>query len=438
MHQLLPSRPAGPFAGLRVIEFGRFIAAPYCAQLLADGGADVIKVEPFEGDETRRNGEVMPGEGRQFLNKNRGKRSIAVDLSDRRVLAAVRRLVEGADVVLANFRPGLARRLGLDYESVAAVNPRVIYAENTAFGDAGPMADAPGMDIILQGYTGMATLTDDGPRPLDEPFVDYGAAMLLAWGIATALYHRERSGVGQCVTTSLLQSALMLQNNSVNAIDRVDGPRLASAARTKAVAEPRVNGAAAMSRRRTPEPPRLARAYSGFYETSDGFISIICPGRANRQRLLDLLGLEDPWVSQPGWQPEDAATHAAHVRLCVASRFREHPTDHWLRALRTAGLPVGPVQFKEDVLQDPHTWENGFLLRLEHERVGGMTVVAPPVRFSETPLTMRSAPPLLGRHTREILHEVRLSDFDIDALVADGAARDSSCDTRDEQVEAPR
>src|SRR5262249_14985480 len=149
---------SGPFAGLRVVELGRFIAAPYCGQLLADGGADVIKVEPLEGDESRLNSFLMPGEGRQFLNKNRGKRSIAVSLRDERALAAVKQLAESADVVIANFRPGVAKRLGLDYATLSATNPRLIYAENSAFGDDGPLAGAPGMNTILEGYAGMTQL----------------------------------------------------------------------------------------------------------------------------------------------------------------------------------------------------------------------------------------------------------------------------------------
>ena len=186
----------GPYDGLRVIEFGRFIAAPYAAQLLADGGAEVIKVEPLLGDNTRQAQPVIPGEGRQYLNKNRGKRSLAVDLSNPEILEAVRSLVGGVDVVIANFRPGIAERLDLDYASVSGDNPRVIYAENTAFGPRGPLAGAPGMDIAIQAYSGFAPLDERGPSPLPFPAIDYAAALLIAWGIATSLYHRERTGRG--------------------------------------------------------------------------------------------------------------------------------------------------------------------------------------------------------------------------------------------------
>ena len=179
----------GPFLGLRVVELGRFIAASYCGQLFADGGADVVKVEPLEGDASRRSGtQLTPTEARQYLNKNRGKRSLAVKLNDPEVLAAIKTLARGADVLITNFRPGLAVRFGLDYDTVASTNPRIVYAENTGFGHEGPLAGVAGMDLALQGYTGLAPLTPAGPLTLADPFIDYGAALLMAFGISTALF----------------------------------------------------------------------------------------------------------------------------------------------------------------------------------------------------------------------------------------------------------
>ena len=154
----------------------------------------MIKVEPPTGDNTRQVNPVIPGEGRQYLNKNRGKRSLAVDLGNDEVIASVRELVSSADIVIANFRPGIAERLGLDYESVRSANPTVIYAENTAYGHDGPLAGEAGMDIALQAYSGFAPLDERGPHPLPFPAIDYAAALLIAWGIATSLYHRERTG----------------------------------------------------------------------------------------------------------------------------------------------------------------------------------------------------------------------------------------------------
>ncbi|HXH21293.1 MAG TPA: CoA transferase [Dehalococcoidia bacterium] len=411
----------GPFEGLRVIEFGRFIAAPYCAQLLADGGADVIKVEPVEGDATRRNGPVIPGEARQYLNKNRGKRSMAVDLSNPEVLAGVRRLVHGADVVITNFRPGQAKRFGLDYESVSAVNPRVVYAENTAFGEDGPMAGAPGMDIIVQAYTGLSQFTANGPIPPVDPLVDYGAALLLAWGISTALYHRERSGRGQKLNVSLLQAALVLQNNHLNHIDVIDGWRHEFVEYLKTAFVEGKSWAEVLAHRQSLLPDAFGRAYYGFFATCDGTIAIAAGGRPNQLRMLKLLDLEDRWVTEPGWLPEDGRAHAERMHERVASKLREQTSEYWLRAFTEAGIPAAPVRMKDEVLEDRQAWENGFYVRLEHELVGGLTVVAPPVVFSETPLAAKDPPPPLGKHTRELLVEAGLDEEAIDRLAAAGA-----------------
>ncbi len=414
----------GPFAGLRVVEFGRFIAAPYCAQLLADGGADVIKVEPLDGDDTRRNGQVIPGEGRQYLNKNRGKRSLAVDLGRPEVVEAVRRLVDRADVVIANFRPGIAERMGLDHASVAARNPRVIYAENTGYGRRGPRADAPGMDVALQAYSGIAHLGPRGPEMLANPIIDYAAGLLMAWGISTALYHRERSGRGQKLDVALLQAALVLQNNTVNHVDAVDGWRHDFVEYLKTAFAEGHTWADVIERRDAMMPVRLARAYYGFLPTQDGTIALAGGGRVVQRRILEVLQLEDPWVTDPDFETEDAAGHLDRAYERVCARLAEHPTAYWLAAFGANGVPVAAYQAPQQVLDDEQAWANDFLVRLEHELLGGVTVVAPPVKFSDTPLAAGAASPVLGRHTREVLREAGLADPAIDRLAAEGAVVD--------------
>ena len=269
----------GPYTGLKIVELGRFIAAPYCGQLLADGGADVIKVEPLVGDDARRNGTRFSlTEARQYLNKNRGKRSIALQLSDPRIVKVVQNLLHKADVTIVNFRPGQGEKLGLDYATVARTNPRIVYAQNTAFGTRGPLAGRAGMDILLQAYTGMAPLTDAGPRPLEDPFVDYTAALLMAWGIATALYNRERTGQGQKLDVSLLQAALVIQNNSIHHVDAVDGWRKGFVEHLKtAFAEGRT--ITEVLERRETLKPSISPPYYGFFETKDGYVVIGAGGR---------------------------------------------------------------------------------------------------------------------------------------------------------------
>ncbi len=406
----------GPFEGIRVVEFGRFIAAPYCGQLLADGGADVIKVEPIEGDETRRNGAIVPGEGRQFLNKNRGKRSLAVDLSDPQVGRWVRQLAARADVVVANFRPGQAERLGLNYDQLSVENPRLIYAENTAYGRAGPMADAPGMDIVLAGYSGLLTITEAGPLPPPEPIIDYTAGLLLAWGVSTALFARERSGRGQRLDVALLQAALVLQNNHVNHVDIIDGWRAEFVSYLKDAFAQGATWGDVLAKRGELQPHAPAQVYYGFLRTADGVISVAALARPLRLKMMEVVGFDDRWSREPGWEPEDARSYLTDLKELVEGILREKPSAHWIDRLSAAGIPCGPMRLRESVIDDEQVLANEFVTRLEHDTLGAMTVVGPPVRFSETPLATPSASPLLGNATAEVLREAGASLDEIAAM----------------------
>jgi crotonobetainyl-CoA:carnitine CoA-transferase CaiB-like acyl-CoA transferase len=420
----VPAPHPGPFAGLRVVEFGRFIAAPYCAQLLADGGADVIKVEPLDGDDARRNGTRISGtEARQFLNKNRGKRAIAADLSNPDVLSAICRLCERADVVIVNFRPGQARKLGLQYEPLARANPRLIYAANTGYGSQGPLAGAPGMDMVLQGYSGLAHAGERGPEALMDPIIDYTAALLMSFGIATALYQRAQSGRGQQLEVSLLQAALMLQNNHINHIDAIDGWRHEFADYLKEAFARGDSWADVLERRRRLAGSRLTQSYYGFFRTRDGVIALAGGSRLLQQKICDVLGFDDPWVRDTQWKPDDAEAHAERILGETTARIGARTTEDVLQALDRAGVPAGRVQFKEQLVDDPQALANGYFVRLQHETVGGMTVVGPPLSLSETPFRADRPPPVLGRHSRQILREAGLADTRIDELAAARAVR---------------
>ena len=410
----------GPYDGLKVVELGRFIAAPYCGQLLADGGADVVKIEPLLGDDARHNGTRLSAtEARQFLNKNRGKRSVAVDLKDARVRQTVVRLAVEADVILANFRPGQAESLGLGYEAIHAQNPRVVYAENTGFGKVGPMADKPGMDVLLQAYAGIATPERGGPKMNPDPIIDYTAGLLLAWGIATALYVRERSGQGQRLDVSLLQAALVIQNNSVNHIDAVDGWRhdfvdyLKDAFAEGATLDDVLD-------QREVLKPNVQPPYYGLFPTGQGFLAIAAGGLGLRKKVAELLEIDDPGIADVNFQPEDVMAYTQEVRNQVIKALASKSAAEWQARFEQAGVPAGVVNFKDQILDDEQAWANEYLVRLEHEEVGGMTVVAPPVKFDETPLSVRGPTPRLGQHTREVLGEAGLSAQEIQALVDEG------------------
>lgn len=414
---------AGPYAEMKVIEFGRFIAAPYCGQLLADGGADVIKVEPLLGDDARRNGtRLSKTEARQYLNKNRGKRSVAVNLSDQRVRGAIRALVDQADVVIANFRPGQGEKLGLDYASVSASNPRLVYAENSAFGHRGPLAGKAGMDAILQGYTGLAPMTAAGPTMQADPFVDYTAALLMAWGIATALFHRERTGVGQKLDVSLLQAALVIQNNSINHIDAVDDWRHGFVQYLKDAFQQGVSFAEILEHRNSLKPA-IQPPYYGFFRTRDGVMALGAGGRGLQKRVAELLQVEDPALADDQFIPTDISAYTTRMRQQTAAALMRETTAHWIEVFDRAGLPAGPVQFKDQLLDDPQAWENDYLVRLEHEEIGGMTVVGPPVKFSESPLSTGPASPSLGRHTLAVLTEAGLNQDQLERMLADGVIK---------------
>jgi len=264
-----------PFAGIEVVEFGQFIAVPFCAQLLAEGGARVIKIEALEGDPVRQLSPLVPGETRHFLSRNRGKRSLPLDLRHRRAKDVIERLLARADVILTNFRPGLAEEFGLDYASLAPRFPRLIVGSVSAFGRRGPDARLAGMDLVVQARTGlMASLgkVEDGvPATGEAPVADYVCALSLAFGIASALLRRERTGRGGEVEAALMMAALVAQNNSMVRVESVDGPEHATvrarlavmraagrpfAEQDEIVPSARTPGMVRSSRMRSTSPPR--------------------------------------------------------------------------------------------------------------------------------------------------------------------------------------
>ena len=413
----------GAFVGLKVIELGRFIAAPYCAQLLADSGADVIKIEPLEGDQTRRNGTIIPGEGIQYLNKNRGKRSVAVNLTNTEVNLAVRALCEKADVIIANFRPGVAESLGLDYETLKKQNTRLIYAENTGYGLEGPMAGNPAMDAAIQAFSGLAHLGPEGPSLRPDPIIDYMAAMLLSWGIASALYHREKTDIGQRIDVALLQAALVLQNNHAHHIDVIADWRKEYVSFLEEAYKDSDPWSGMIERKDELLPHVVTGAYYGFLRTSNGVIVISAAVDSLQRKIATLLDIDDPRVTDPSWDPpDDIKAYQTDIRDQVQSVLLTNTTEHWLKIFNEAGVPCQRYQTLEELIDNPQVKENEFMIRLEHELLGGMDVVAPPVKFSETPLAAQGPSPVLGKHTEEVLLEAGMTHELFQKLVDSGDA----------------
>ena len=407
-----------PFAGLRVLELGQYVAVPYCAELLAHGGAEVIKVEPISGDETRRNSEIVPGEGRQFIIKARGKKGIPIDLGTPEGRAITRRLALASDVLLSNMRPGALEGLELDYGHLSPDHPRIIVGEVSAFGSNGADAERAGLDGIVQAAAGL-TLSGrawDTRVPVgSEAFLtDYMAGMTLAFGVVTALRERDRTGRGQRVSTSLLQAALALQTATANVIDAVDGwKREFVAARQSA-------GTSFDSFRERRELMGAGRWFYDTYATADGFVTVGAPGHL-RSRLMTIIGIDDPSVTDPGFRmPDDPRPMMQRLKAEARASIARFRTADLLEQCAAAGVPASPVSFVEEVVLGKQSAANGFVATFDHPVVGPITMPTVPVNFSHSAYSSAHTSPAYGEHTNEVLESIGFGPAQVARLVADG------------------
>jgi formyl-CoA transferase len=419
---------AGALSGITVVDFTEYIAGPYCTMMLADMGADVIKVERPQGDAWRHTAPVAPYEGRGYLGVNRGKRSIAIDLDQAEGRAISRRLVDRADVVVLNYRPGVAERLGLDYETLSASNPRLVYCENTAFGREGPYSGRPGFDILSQAATGMILFENKIERGLPGQITtlavaDLTSGMFMAFAIVNALYVRATIGRGQRLETSLFASGLAAQYRPLLSLEETDRPvRDGFLGELRAKREDGISIEEAMTLRREYIAARGRNAYYRIYETRDGLIAIACLQNRQRRSLRDALAVDDPTVDGMSYDWFSEHVREGHKRLTgeIESAFRLKSTADWLTVLDAQDVPCGPVHFPEEMFEHPHVQANGLMLELEHEVLGAMRTPACPIRMSETPPVHPHAPPALGAHGREILREYGYSDGEIEQLMQRG------------------
>jgi crotonobetainyl-CoA:carnitine CoA-transferase CaiB-like acyl-CoA transferase len=382
------TEPAGALDGLRVLDLTQVMAGPFCTMLLADLGADVIKIEnPRAGDQTRRSwGYAVHGEdSRAFLALNRNKRSVCLDLKQADDLAAFLRLAESADIVVENFRPGVTKRLGVDYDTLAAHNPGLIYASVSGFGQTGPYADRPGYDLIAQAMSGVMSITGTpGGTPVKcgLPVGDLGAGMFCALGIVAAVHARTRTGEGQYVETSLFEAALAMsvwESTEYWATGQV----------------PQALGSA----------NRMSAPYQAL-RTKDGYLTLGANNERLWQRLCSVLEvtelLTDPrFVTNP-----DRMANRDELAAVLETRLSTATTDEWVTLLLDAGVPAGPIQDYRQVLdEDPHVKARGMVQEVDHPVEGRVRVLGSPVRMSRTPTRIRRHPPLLGEHTEEVLGE---------------------------------
>ena len=373
----------GPLEGIRVLDFTQMMAGPLCAMLLGDLGADVIKIEPPEGDAIRRTGDTfLGGETESFLSFNRNKRSVVIDLKAEAGQEAGRGLAAGADVVLENFRPGSAERLGVGYETLRALNPRLVYCSISGFGREGADRARPALDPVIQAMSGIMQLTgsdETGPLRTGFPFSDLVTPLFATIGVLAALRVRERTGRGQRVDLSMLDATIFGMM-----------PREAYFFATG----------------RTPS--RLGNEHYQIapwntYETADGrYMIVVAHTEKFWHALLTALDAPELGADPRFLSNADRVRNRTALNARLAAAFRAVSLDEWTPRLTAAGVLFAPVRSLPEVFSDPRV-RREMLVELDHPTAGRITVLANPLRFSETPATVRRCPPRLGEHTAEVL-----------------------------------
>ncbi|MEZ4501261.1 MAG: CoA transferase [Dehalococcoidia bacterium] len=417
----------GPLHGIRVLEFSQIVAAPTAGVMLSDLGADVIKVEPHGGEQTRRTAAIVPFEGKGFQALNRGKRSLILNLQDPKGQAVIQRIVKGFDVVLINYRLGVAERIGIDYETLKKHRPDLIYWQNTGFGEGGPEAYRAGSDIVAQAYSGLMALdsktNDDGaPDLISSPVADILSGVGAAMAVSAALYHRALTGEGQRLSTSLLRTSLVMMGGSVMR-EPVHDAVLRDPMMQK-IEELRANGGSydeMLATRNGLQSLRTAfRLYYGGYRAKDGGVVLGALTKANRDGMRKVLGIygeensDDP--EYDAYDPENQATAEAW-KLKIRAKFLERTVDEWVAAFDKAGVPVSPVHLPEEMADDPQVQADGMVHELEHTVTGPQRIVAPLVLMSKTPAGPQRAAPAIGEHSAEVLIEHGYSPEEVAELV---------------------
>lgn len=420
---------AGPLAGIRVLEFSQIVAGPFAGLALSDLGADVVKVEPLEGEARRNSAAVVPNEGKYFQSLNRGKRSLTVDLGRAEGQAVIHRIIPTFDVVVSNYRTGVAPRIGIDYETLSKLRPGLIYANITGFGESGPFATRAGSDIVAQAYSGMmaaeAKVDDFGaPAPVTgSTFIDRSSGLAAAMGICAALFHRASTGEGQEIHVSLVHTALELLAPTVMrepVHDSVVRDPLLAEYQAKRASGAKYDEIAAL---RKAQGPRFAshRLYYGGYHTKEGALVLGALTQNNRDTIRGILGFTDE-TDSPDFNAADGDNRRRieQWRADIQDILLTKTATEWVERFLDQGVPASVVNFPEEMSDDPHVMATGIMTELTHEITGPQRVVGPMVRMSGTPTVAAGPAPVLARHTREVLLECRLSPQECEALLAAG------------------
>ena len=388
-----------PLAGLTVIDLSRALAGPFCATILADLGADVIKIEPSpDGEMVRGWGPFQDGISVYYLSIHRNKKSLVVNFRDPAGLELIRRLADRADILVENFKPGAMADMQLDYATLAARNPRLIFASITGFGTSGPYGGWPGVDQIAQGMSGLMSLTgqkETGPTRVGIPIGDVVGGMWAALGVQAAVIQRHATGRGQMVETSLLAGLIGLLT--------VQGQRQLSLGDTPGVAG---------------NDHPVVCPY-GMFEAKDGPFNMAAATEDMWVKLCKLLGMDD-WISDPEYR-DNAGRHRNReaVKQRLNEKFAARGKMEWTQELVKLGLPAGPIFTLDQVFADQHVNETGIVEEIDHPTLGPLRLISNPVRMAGMGgRSVRSAPPLLGADSRRVLEQFGLGAAEIDALIA--------------------
>ena len=386
-----------PLEGVRVLDLTSVMAGPYCSMLLGDMGADVIKIESFpDGDTSRGFVPQIRGESYCFTVLNRNKRSLAIDMKSAKGRDIVQQLAKRADIITENFRPGVVKKLGLDYESLRSANPGLVYASMSGFGQTGPYAGRGGYDIIAQGMSGIMMMTGEpGGRPAKVGIAmnDIASGVTALYAILGAYISRLRCGQGQYVETSLLEAGLAWSQWEFGAF--FGAGELPAAMGTR---------------------HRRAAPYQA-YRTSDGYVTVGANNEKLWRAFCEQVCTSPHWLSDPRYASNALRVqHADALQADIEAVFTSHPTAHWVEALDAAAVPGGPVYSYQQVFDDPHVKARAMVVEMEHPIMGTIKTFGSPVKSSGELVSIRRAAPWLGQHSEEIVRSLGIAEDEVKSL----------------------